>query len=151
MLYQGSKRYLVDEVIIHCSATRPSWFGNNTLEEKIAEIRRWHVVDRKWKDIGYHFLVDRDGKIGRGRAETVLGAHTAGQNAGTLGVCLLGGHGSSEKDAFEDNFTPAQRTSLTWLVQNIASRTPIKRVTGHNQYAAKACPGFRVRTEDWVK
>lgn len=151
MIYQGSKHYLVDEVILHCSATRPSWMHNRPLEDKIAEIRSWHVQDRGWKDIGYHFIVDRDGKIGRGRAETVIGAHTVGQNAGTIGVCLLGGHGSSERDKFEDNFTKEQLWATRWLVQNIASRTPIKKVSGHNQYAAKACPGFQVRTEDWVK
>jgi N-acetyl-anhydromuramyl-L-alanine amidase AmpD len=150
-IFQGTRRHLVDEVILHCSATRPLWWHNRSLEDKIAEIRQWHVRDNGWKDIGYHFIIDRDGKIGRGRAETVIGAHVVGRNSGTIGICLMGGHGSSSRDAFETNFTKEQRWATRWLVQSIASRTPIKRVTGHNQYAAKACPGFTVRTEDWVK
>jgi len=151
MIYQGPRHHLVDEVILHCSATRPSWWANKSLEEQVAEFRRWHVEDRGWRDIGYHFIVGRAGKILRGRAETVVGAHTQGKNRGTLGVCLVGGHGSSEKDDFFDNFTKEQLWSTRWLVQNIAKRTDLKKVSGHNQYAAKACPGFQVRTEDWVK
>ena len=96
------------EIIVHCSATQPKWMEGRPVEDKIAEIRRWHVQDRGWRDIGYHFLVDRDGRFGIGRPLEDMGAHCKGHNKGTVGICLLGGFGSEADDLFADHFTPAQ-------------------------------------------
>lgn len=146
MIYQGSARHPVQEIIVHCAATRPDWMAGRPLSEKVAEIRRWHLANG-WNDIGYHHILDRDGQGATGRKETVVGAHTVGKNSGTIGICLLGGHGSAETDQFLDNFTPEQDAALRGLIASIGLRTQIKRVTGHNVYAKKACPGFNV--QDW--
>lgn len=145
MITQGTARYPVTEIILHCADTRPDWMSGRPLSEKVAEIRRWHVQQRGWRDIGYHWVIDRDGAIAPGRAETVIGAHVQGHNAGTLGVCLIGGHGASADDLFGEHFTGAQDRELRSLVDRIKMRTSIARVSGHNDYAAKACPGFRVK------
>lgn len=147
VIHQG--RHPVREVVIHCSATRPRWLGGHPTAEKVAEIRRWHVQDRGWKDIGYHWLIDRNGALARGRPETQVGAHVAGHNSGTIGVCLIGGHGASATDGFHENFTPEQDRALRLLLQDIGRRTRIDRITGHNDYAQKACPGFMVGP--WLK
>jgi peptidoglycan hydrolase-like protein with peptidoglycan-binding domain len=141
---QGSARHLITEVVVHCSATAPTWFGNRTFMEKVAEIRTWHTRDRGWRDIGYHWLVDRDGAVLPGRAETVIGAGVEGRNRGVLHVCLLGGHGSSSTDPFSRNFTAQQDAALRRLIAEIRKKTPISRISGHNEWAAKACPGFSV-------
>lgn len=148
MIYQGAARHPVREIIVHCSATRPDWYKGLSLNAKRDEIRRWHLANG-WNDIGYHWLIDRDGAVLSGRAETVIGAHTVGRNAGTIGICLIGAHGSAETDAFTEHFTPSQDTSLRQLIAGISSRTQITTVSGHNQYAAKACPGFNV--PQWFK
>lgn len=133
----------INEIIIHCTATRPEWFERATTAQKVAEIRRWHKQDRGWKDIGYHYLIDRDGTVAVGRPVEQVGAHVAGHNTGTIGISLFGGHGSAETDAFEDNFTPAQDKALRELIADLRDGYPtIKTVSGHNWYAAKACPGF---------
>lgn len=133
----------LNEIIVHCSATPPDWRGTQPLNFKVAEIRRWHVEDRGWSDIGYHYIIDRDGKVADGRPLDRVGAHVQGHNTGTVGVCLLGGAGSSATDAFEDNFTPEQDRALRALIAQLQAKYPsIMKVSGHNQYAAKACPGF---------
>lgn len=129
-------------IILHCSATRPDWFHGKTTAEKVAEIRRWHMEDRGWKDIGYHYLIDRDGALVTGRPLDQTGAHVIGNNVGTIGVCLIGGHGSSVTDEFSDNFTPEQERALRSLLDDLQKQFGKVPVTGHNQYAAKACPGF---------
>lgn len=149
MIYQTARRVPVDEVIVHCSATRPSWMAGRPTREKVAEIRRWHVQDNGWKDIGYHWIIDRDGTVERGRPESVAGAHTMNMNVGTIGVCLIGGHGAAATDRFSDHFTSEQDRALRQLLQEISRRTKIAKVSGHNQYARKACPGFLV--EPWLK
>lgn len=134
----------VDEIIVHCTATRPDWWQDKTTAEKVAEVKLWHTRDRGWKNIGYHYLIDRDGTVAKGRPVEQVGAHCKGHNTGTIGVALFGGHGSSERDKFSDNFTPAQDAALRDLIAELSRTYGINKVTGHNQYAAKACPGFNV-------
>ena len=144
LIRQGAAGYAVQEIIVHCSATRPEWMHNRPFLQQVAEIRRWHVEGNRWRDIGYHHLIGRGGERAVGRPETAIGAHVIGRNWGTVGICLMGGHGSSERDLFADHFTEAQEQTLRELIADIGSRTAIDLVTGHNQYAAKACPGFHV-------
>ncbi|NBT33029.1 MAG: hypothetical protein EBT13_14305 [Rhodobacteraceae bacterium] len=148
MIYQGSARYPVREIVVHCTATPPSWMGNGTFAERFAEIRRWHMQDRGWADIGYHHVIDRDGATMPGRAETVIGAGVEGHNSGVIHISLIGGGGSAATDAFSRNFTAAQDATLRRLIKEISTRTAIARVSGHNEWAAKACPGFFV--PDWL-
>jgi len=140
----------IDEIIVHCSATRPEWMDGHSVEAKRDEIRRWHIEDRGWRDIGYAMIIDRDGSVADGRdldgdGDTFddIGAHAKGRNSRSVGVCLLGGFGSSATDEFADNFTPEQDAALRRViarVKNYIGRDiPVK---GHNDYANKACPGF---------
>jgi N-acetyl-anhydromuramyl-L-alanine amidase AmpD len=135
----------LNEIIVHCTATRPEWWATRTTAQKVAEVRRWHVEDRGWKDIGYHYLIDRNGHTVVGRPLDQVGAHTVGKNIGTIGVSLFGGHGSSADDKFADHFTPEQDKALQALLVRLMKDHPtIKTISGHNQYASKACPGFSV-------
>ena len=144
MIYHGSTP--VTEIILHASATRPDWMAGHSLASKVAEIDRWHK-DRGWSGIGYHWVIDRDGRFAAGRPESQVGAHVKGRNTGTIGICLLGGFGGSADDNFDDHYTPEQRATAWRLIRAIAGRTDVRRVTGHNQYAAKACPCFRAAKE----
>ena len=144
MIYQGTARYPVTEIILHCADTRPDWMAGRPLPEKVTEVRRWHVQQRGWRDIGYHWVIDRDGKVAPGRPETEIGAHVEGHNRGTIRIWLLGAYGASADDPFEKNFTAAQRAAVTKLIAEFNGRTAIRKVSGHNEYAVKACPGFRV-------
>lgn len=139
---------VITEIIIHCSATKPGWRDGSSAQKKVDEIRQWHLT-LGWHDIGYHYLIDRDGEIVEGRPVEKTGAHVKGHNIGTIGICLFGGHGSSANDKFEDNFTEDQEQSLKRLILSLRNRFPsITKISGHNQYASRACPGFYV--PNWV-
>ena len=133
----------INEIVVHCTATRPDWWSDRSTEEKTREVRQWHL-DRGWKDIGYHWLIDRDGTVVKGRDESVVGAHVKDHNANSIGVSLFGGHGGSNDDKFQDNFTPEQDASLRQLIRDIKDHHNITKISGHNEYANKACPCFRV-------
>ena len=132
----------ITDLIIHCTATRAEWWKTRTANQKVREVRKWHVEDRGWSDIGYHFLIDRDGTVVEGRPVERSGAHTKGHNKGSIGIALFGGHGGSENDLFSDHFTPEQEAALRDLIDKLQSRFGALKVSGHNQYAAKACPCF---------
>lgn len=149
ILRQGKAGYPVRELVLHCSATRPGWMAGETLRAQLAEIRRWHVEENGWRDIGYHWLIGRDGSVLPGRPETEIGAGVEGHNRGVIHICLIGGHGAASSDRFSDHFTAAQRVSAQQLIDGVNMRTRIERVSGHNEWAGKACPGFHVPT--WIK
>jgi len=135
----------INEIIVHCSATRPEWMRDAKTPAKVAEIRRWHVQDRGFSDIGYHYVIDRDGTVAKGRAVERVGSHVKGHNTGTIGVCLVGGFGSAATDKFEEHFSWQQHKALAALLVDLRKQFPgILKVSGHNQYASKACPGFNV-------
>lgn len=142
----------VGEIIVHCSATTPSWMADASAEEIRAEIERWHVEERKWRGIGYNELIMRDGTriIGRdlnndGDSFDDIAAHTKGRNSKSFGICLIGGHGSAANDAFSDHFTPEQDRALRRSILELNMRAGDElKLSGHNEYANKACPGFNV-------
>lgn len=135
----------ITEINIHCAATKPGWMAGRPGSEKVAEITRWHVVDNGWSAIGYHYIIDRDGKFYRGRSEAMSGAFEPKVNANAIGICLIGGYGSNATDPFDKHYTPEQDNTLRKLIKGLRDKHPtITKVTGHNDYSSKACPGFKV-------
>lgn len=131
----------IKEIILHCSATPEG-------EDYTAEqIRQWHL-QRGFSDIGYHYVVYRDGSVHKGRDESQTGAHCKGHNSNSIGVCYIGGCAARSvrgwQNTGKDTRTSAQRSSLNRLIAELLRRYPSSTVHGHNEYAAKACPGFRV-------
>lgn len=127
----------ITEIIVHCSATKPS------MDVGADWIRKIHVRQNAWKDIGYHYVIRRNGAVEDGRPLEKVGAHCNGHNTGTIGICLIGG--ISETGRPENNFTPAQFDSAQLLIDVLVTRYPtIVKLSGHNRYANKACPSFDV-------
>lgn len=129
----------IDKIIIHCSATRPD--QNITAKN----IKRWHVEDRGWSDIGYHYVIKRDGTLEKGRDLGVGGAHALGYNAHSIGVCLVGG--VDKFNAPEQNYTANQYYSLKKLLDVLCVTFPNADIIGHNDVSDKDCPCFNVG--DW--
>jgi N-acetyl-anhydromuramyl-L-alanine amidase AmpD len=106
-------------------------------------IRRIHVQQNKWQDIGYHFVIRRNGAIENGRPVAEVGAHCNGHNTGTIGICMVGG--MSETGRPENNLTKAQFETVQQLISSLAKQFPtIIKLSGHNDYTNKACPCFNV-------
>lgn len=97
-------------IIIHCSGVRPEQSSS------AARIRGWHR-SLGWSDIGYHYVVLRDGTIERGRPEAVPGAHCRGHNSHSIGICYEGGLDSDGHPA--DTRTEAQKRSMLALVAEL--------------------------------
>lgn len=131
----------IRRIIVHCTATPEGRVVS------VADIRRWHVQGNGWRDIGYHYVIDLDGDVHAGRPEVEVGAHAAGHNADSIGICYVGGleAGSGRP---KDTRTPAQKAALWRLVNDLQARHGGRlSVHGHNEFAAKACPCFDVRAE----
>lgn len=136
------RRSKTEYIVIHCADTY------ERMDIGAADIRKWHVEERGWSDIGYHKVIRRDGTIETGRDIDVSGAHAAGFNAVSVGVCLVGGRG--EDDEAENNFTPQQFESLQEVIDELWTKYPEAKVLGHRDLpdVQKQCPAFDVR--DWM-
>ena len=130
-------------LVVHCAATTP------TQDIGAAEIRTWHVEERGWSDIGYHYVIRRNGTVETGRPVTDVGAHVAGYNSETVGICLVGG--INERGDPDANYTDAQWNSLYGLLVALRVRYPQARICGHRDFpnVLKACPSFAVAS--WVR
>lgn len=129
----------IARIIIHCLDT----YADQDVD--VAEVRRWHMA-QGWQDIGYAYLIKRDGTIEQGRPESRVGAHVKGHNHDSIGVAMAGGRGKSGRP--ECNFTRHQWAALDHLVTQLLVRHPGAEVSGHNDWTeGKACPTFSAR--DW--
>jgi len=130
----------IKELIWHCAATPEG------RDFTVNDIRSWHR-QRGWNDIGYHFVVYRDGSIHEGRPIEQIGAHVSGRNSGTIGACYIGGVARDGKTA-KDTRTPEQRAAMLWLTQGLAKLYKLERISGHREFSSKSCPSFDVRTDE---
>lgn len=158
MIYQGNAKYPVHEVVLHTSATPGGWDEGKTDRQVLDAFWHWHVTERGWRKIGYHRIVRTNGVIlwdtDYLRSIFEIGAHVKEANRGTIGVCLIPAvtvpNVLVKGARFADYYTPAQRAAVRNYIADLRTLTDIRRVTGHNDYAAKACPGFKVTSEDWL-
>lgn len=148
MIYHGNTP--VNEVVLHTAATPGGWADGKSVDQMVAAIDRWHK-DLGWNGIGYHRVIAPDGSIGIGRSLYTQGAHVSGHNTGTIGICLIPVNTHNGITKFEDYFTKEQEKALKVYLKDLQNLTTITKVSGHNEYANKECPGFYVKTEDWLE
>ena len=174
----------INLIVIHCSAT-PS--GKPLVQGKPGQpgylnapqvINAWHAergfrrqpaavraFSTRLPSIGYHYVIDLTGEVWSGRGLNEMGAHAAGFNAHSVGICLVGG---AEREA---SYTPAQWDSLAQMVRMLSEQflVPLAPalngqnrlgVMGHRDLSPdtngngtveprewlKTCPGFDVST-----
>jgi len=146
----GELKYLV----IHCTATPE---GREVTSE---EINRWHTNPkskggRGWSRVGYSELIHLDGNI-----ETLIDYNDDNivqpweLSNGAKGINSVSRHivyagGTDKKGKAKDTRTQAQKDALEMYVKAHTTLQPKWKVSGHNQFAAKACPSFD--TVEWCK
>lgn len=147
------KKSDVEFIMVHCLATPFGWHKFDPIEEVVAIVRDWHVRERGWADIAYAMILHFNGSRGKGRDRDAdgdvweeIGAGARGWNKNCIHIALNGGKGSNANDQFSDHFTPEQDAALRKTIQEIRDWAGWDvPVIGHNEVAAKACPGFNVK------
>lgn len=124
------------QIIIHHSLTADS----GTVSW--GAIRRYHVETNGWSDIGYHAGVELVGdhqEILIGRLWDVEGAHVAGHNDDSLGLCLVGNFDEAEPPS--NQLDAAAALVRFWMdLYDI----PATEVYPHHHFNAdKSCPGTK--------
>jgi hypothetical protein len=131
-------------ITVHHSATPFAGTSKGETAQEIRNIQRIHQEVSGWADIGYHYVVDRAGRIWEARPLRVQGAHAGNReaNRGNIGICLLGN--------FEAEPVPRkQAEGLRAILRDCMARfrVPANRVYTHSEIRARHglrptdCPG----------
>jgi N-acetylmuramoyl-L-alanine amidase len=148
----------IRRIIIHCAATKNGRaLGNpraNPPTTAAGIINTWHRARRfrrmeaARRDynpglccVGYHWIIDVDGSVHSGRHPDEIGAHAAGHNTDSIGICMIG----------TDAFTIPQWLSLKKLVEQIRSDHPTAQCLGHRDTSPDLDRDGKVEKHEWIK
>ena len=139
-------RRTIKEIIIHCSATPEG------KDFTVYDIRKWHK-QQGWSDIGYHYVIYRNGHVEPGRDVDLIGAHCVNHNAHSIGICYIGGVENKPgvdmaKQKAKDTRTLAQKAALLGLLVELKTMYPGAKIVSHHDYEQKKdCPSFDATRE----
>lgn len=116
----------------------------SAIHHTVADVDKWHkarwpgfVSDRGYH-VGYHFVIDYNGKVTQTRDYKEEGAHCIGQNTQSIGVCFMGNF---------DSGYPSKAQEEAWinLYEKIVEDLPnCFNIRYHRDYANKSCPGSQI-------
>lgn len=163
----------VDEIILHCAATRPAddcqadditqWHCNPKVLTRGVDAGKvmwlgqmyanWELLPADaqrlpqgngWLAPGYHFFIDGAAHVTPLRPLDKRGAHVRGRNYRSVGVCLAGGLGDDYQTP-ESNYSDEQLNTAAALIHTLTLSFPNARVAGHHDFDNhKTCPNFDV-------
>lgn len=133
----------ITELILHCTASREG------VNQTVSSIRNCHIRDRKWSDIGYHFVIYLDGSIHKGRPLDKIGAHCSGHNSYSIGICYVGGLDKNKNP--KDTRTDAQKKGLLELLTQLKKQYPNAKIIGHRDTSPDLNGNGTVEPSEWIK
>lgn len=137
-------------LIIHHTGGTDTNPKEDTSHHTFEIVNEWHKKLWNFKSslgfyIGYHYFIDKNGKVTQGRADTDEGAHTIGKNNSSLGICLAGNFDVTTP-------TQAQITALKALISSKMTKYQIEinGVVPHRHFANKSCYGSKL-SDTWAQ
>lgn len=135
----------ITHIVIHCTGASQN--------QTIASIKAFWKDVLKWKNVGYHRIIEADGKVTElASAETITNG-VAGHNANSYHISWIGGQNGI------DNRTVEQQCALRSEVERAKKMFPNAKVVGHRDFSpdlngdgiispnewTKQCPSFEVK------
>lgn len=129
----------INYLVVHCSATQP--------DATIQSIRNYWTNVKKWKTVGYHYMIKADGEIVNLLSIDKVSNGVANWNSQIINICYIGG--IDKKGVPKDTRTPEQKASLLKILKELKKKFPTAKIQGHRDFpkVAKACPSFDAKTE----
>jgi N-acetyl-anhydromuramyl-L-alanine amidase AmpD len=140
---------IIEWLVVH-TAGAYDYANRRVVYQSIETIRQFHKLHNGWHDIGYHYVIEGDGRVMPGRSEDTVGAHVGGFNDHSIGICVAG-HGDFEP------FRPLQLAALIRLLAHLCEQHRLSgiRVMGHREASqhgapptAKTCPGLLIDMDE---
>ena len=126
-----------ERITVHHEGWTRVWFSDyRSTAARLESIRKSHLDRLKAGDIGYHFVIDRAGRVWQGRLLQYQGAHVRDHNRGNIGVMVLGNFNNQHP-------TDVQMSALGQTLKSLMRRyrVPVHRVYTHQELIPTSCPG----------
>jgi N-acetylmuramoyl-L-alanine amidase len=138
-------------IVIHCSA------GYGTVES----IKNYWKNILRWKTVGYHIIVDLDGKLNILANFDAITNGVAGFNSKSIHISYIGGVLKDDYTKAYDSRTEAQKEGLKQAIALAKEYAPKAKVKGHRDFSPdknkngkidtweriKECPSFDAKNE----
>ncbi len=127
----------INKITVHHEGWNPVVFTDmETTAERLELIRRSHIQRLGAGDIGYHYVVDRGGRVWQAREERYQGAHVRGNNENNLGIMCLGNFDIQSPSS-------EQLRSLVAVIKAAQAehKVSLSNVKTHQEINPTACPG----------
>jgi len=150
-------RKKTERIVLHCSATPPSWdIGAKEIGELHTALKtrkiQWgpfEIRGKQFREIGYHLVIRRDGRIEPGRPMSDVGAHAKGFNSTSFAICMVGGIDDAGKG--ENNFTQAQWKAADIAVHFAKRAYPDAEILGHRDLSPDLDGDGKIEQHEWTK
>jgi hypothetical protein len=128
------------EVFLHHTVSINKAWTKRQEREHMRQLWHLHTEVNGWADIGYHFVCFPSARIYRARPSNRIPAAQENHNTGTLAIAVA---------ATNPILSLFQRRKLRQLIVKLKEDRPsIKKLGGHRDVTATACPGDRIYA--WV-
>lgn len=131
----------INRITIHHEGWKNVFFTDIAATAARIEADRNAHVGKRWGDIGYHFIIDRSGRIWEGRPIQYQGAHAGGaNNQHNVGVMVLGNFDQQAP-------TTAQLNALVASVRGLRAHYGVSpnRIYTHQELSPTRCPGTQLQ------
>ena len=138
-------------IIHHTGAEVDSSFDSKTV---VKNLYFGHSILNAWGDIGYNYIISKEGRIFEGRAggNGAIGAHAMGFNTGSIGIALIGDYNSTMPTEAAMN---SLKNLVSWLVwennldprgvSDFRGKKDVPTIAGHNDVNFTNCPGHNLQ------
>ena len=126
----------IRRITLHHTSEHPGMMGLND-REVISKIAYVHRDINGWADIGYHYLIGKDGTVYQGRSLTAQGAHAGGDNnKHNLGITMIG-------DFMHQMPTGRQAQAVDMFLRQQMRRYRVnaRQLYAHRDLKNTLCPG----------
>jgi len=122
-------------IVLHCTG--------GSQDSKVSSILNYWEFHKKWKSVGYHYLIDKFGVAHQLAEEKEVTNGVRGYNSVSIHISYIGG-----KD--EDDRTEEQKEAQRVLVKMLRNKYPKAIIQGHRDFdgVSKSCPRFDVK--EWL-
>lgn len=134
----------VKYITVHHDGMSPFLAKDERSSAARVELIRTGHRGKGWGDIGYHYVVDRGGRVWEGRDIKYQGAHVKECNENNLGICCLG---NFDEQSPSDEQVAALEKLLNVMMNKYG--VSVSRVKTHQEWAPAhtACPGRSLQAE----
>lgn len=129
----------INYLVIHCTATQPN--------AKISSIQNYWKNELKWKNPGYHYIIESNGNVVSLLPIEQISNGVGGWNSQIINISYVGG--IDFKGNPKDTRTEAQKDSILKLLKDLKKRFPNAKIQGHRDFphVRKDCPSFDAKKE----